>query len=133
MRKQLTFLSGRCGVSPLEGVAENAAGGWSEGKAFPSLITFQLLVRTKKDGFSDKYLSKILKVSEKAIRDRRGELGIKEAWLRVPVSGVENACYYYSTYNAKDTSTATTNPKKIMILGLILDNFIKNSPVDYFL
>ena len=27
---------GRCGVSPLEGVAENAAGGWSEGKSFPS-------------------------------------------------------------------------------------------------
>ena len=29
---------GRCGVSPLEGVAENAVGGWSEGKAFPSSI-----------------------------------------------------------------------------------------------
>ena len=34
---------GRCGVSPLEGVAENAAGGWSEGKAFP------FLVKTKKE------------------------------------------------------------------------------------
>ena len=29
---------GRCGVSPLEGVADNAAGGWSMGKAFPSSI-----------------------------------------------------------------------------------------------
>ena len=76
-----------------------------------------LLIQAKKDGFSDKYLSKILKVSEKAIRERRNELGLKEAWLAVPVSGVENASYYYSTYNAKDTSTATTNPKKIMILG----------------
>ena len=38
--------------------------------------------------------------------------------IRVPVSGVENACYYYSTYNAeKDTSVATDNKKKIMILG----------------
>ena len=36
----------------------------------------------------------------------------------VPVSGVENACYYYSTYNAeKDTSVASDNKKKIMILG----------------
>ena len=77
-----------------------------------------LLIRAKKDGFSDKYLSKILKVSEKDIRNRRKELGISEAWLRVPVSGVKDACYYYSTYNAeKDTSVATDNKKKIMILG----------------
>ena len=37
-----------------------------------------LLIQAKKDGFSDKYLSKILKVSEKAIRERRNELGIKD-------------------------------------------------------
>ena len=77
----------------------------------------KLLIQAKKDGFSDKYLSKILKVAEKDIRKRRYELGIKEAWLRVPVSGVKDACYYYSTYNAKDTSTATDNKKKVMILG----------------
>ena len=77
----------------------------------------ELLIQAKKDGFSDKYLSKILKVSEKAIRDRRNALGIKEAWLAVQVSGVENANYYYSTYNAKDTSKASDNKKKIMILG----------------
>ena len=77
----------------------------------------ELLIKAKKDGFSDKYLSKILKVSEKAIRDRRKELGIREAWLAVPVSGVKNANYYYSTYNAEDKSTATDNKKKIMILG----------------
>ena len=78
----------------------------------------KLLIQAKKDGFSDKYLSKILKVSEKAIRDRRKELGVHEAWLSVPVSGVKNANYYYSTYNAeKDTSVASDNKKKIMILG----------------
>ncbi|MCR4735888.1 MAG: carbamoyl-phosphate synthase large subunit [Treponema sp.] len=77
----------------------------------------KLLIQAKKDGFSDKYLSKILKVSEKDIRTRRNELGIKEAWLAVPVSGVKNANYYYSTYNAEDKAPATTNPKKIMILG----------------
>lgn len=77
----------------------------------------KLLIQAKKDGFSDKYLSKILKVAEKDIRSRRNELGIKEAWLAVPVSGVENANYYYSTYNAEDKSTATDNKKKIMILG----------------
>ncbi len=78
----------------------------------------KLLIQAKKDGFSDKYLSKILKVAEKDIRARRNELGIKEAWLAVPVSGVKNANYYYSTYNAeKDTSAASDNKKKIMILG----------------
>ena len=76
-----------------------------------------LLIKAKKDGFSDKYLSKILKVSEKAIRDRRRELGVREAWLAVPVSGVKNANYYYSTYNAEDKSVATDNKKKVMILG----------------
>ena len=37
--------------------------------------------------------------------------------LAVPVSGVKNANYYYSTYNSEDKSTATDNKKKIMILG----------------
>ena len=86
-------------------------------KNIGSVPSDELLIQAKKDGFSDKYLSKILKVSEKAIRDRRNALGIKEAWLAVPVSGVDNANYYYSTYNAKDTSKASDNKKKIMILG----------------
>lgn len=76
-----------------------------------------MLVNAKKNGFSDKYLSKILRISEKDIRDRRKKLGIKEAWLKVPVSGVENTNYFYSTYNAEDKSVATKNKKKVMILG----------------
>lgn len=87
-------------------------------KTIGSVPADELLKKAKQDGFSDKYLSKILKVSEKSIRDKRNALGIKEAWLAVPVSGVENANYYYSTYNAeKDTSVASENKKKIMILG----------------
>ncbi|MFC1999002.1 carbamoyl-phosphate synthase large subunit, partial [Chloroflexota bacterium] len=38
------------------------------------------------------------------------------AWEAVPVSGVENAAYYYSTYNAPDKTTVTNN-KKVMVLG----------------
>ena len=45
------------------------------------------------------------------------ELGILEGWHAVPVSGVENSYYYYSSYNAKDESKASDNKKKIMILG----------------
>ncbi|UCE79196.1 MAG: carbamoyl-phosphate synthase large subunit [Nitrospiraceae bacterium] len=75
-----------------------------------------LLIRAKKDGFADKYLAKLLGISEKNIRDRRIALGMHEAWEPVPVSGVENAAYYYSTYNAPD-SVGVTDRKKIMVLG----------------
>ena len=71
-------------------------------KTLGRLPSDELLIKAKKDGFSDKYLSKILKVAEKDIRKKREELGIKEGWLAVPVSGVENANYYYSTYNCED-------------------------------
>ncbi|RRJ95762.1 carbamoyl-phosphate synthase large subunit [Opitutaceae bacterium TAV4] len=76
-----------------------------------------LLLQAKLDGFADKYLAKILGVPESAIRARRTALGLVEGWEAVPVSGVKNASYYFSTYNAKDTTTASTEPKKVMILG----------------
>ncbi len=75
-----------------------------------------LLARAKKDGFADKYLAKILAVPEKTIRQQRTAAGVVEAWDAVPVSGVENAAYYYSTYNAPD-KVAVSNKKKIMVLG----------------
>jgi carbamoyl-phosphate synthase large subunit len=40
-----------------------------------------------------------------------------EGWDAVPVSGVENAAYYYSTYNRPDNSTATAGARKVMVLG----------------
>ncbi len=77
-----------------------------------------LLVQAKKDGFSDKYLSQLLKISEKTIRERREALGCVETWHAVPVSGVENEAYYYSSYNGvKSEVPVSDNKKKIMILG----------------
>lgn len=76
----------------------------------------ELLIQAKKDGFADRYLSQILGTTEKAIREQRLALGIKEAWDRVPVSGVDDACYYYSTYNGKDNNIISGN-KKILVLG----------------
>ncbi len=82
------------------------------GKQLPD----ELLVQAKKDGFADRYLSQLLGVSEKEIRQKRLSLGVKEAWDAVPVSGVENAAYYYSTYNGPD-KISTSDRKKVMVLG----------------
>ena len=85
-------------------------------KSKGSLPSDELLTQAKKDGFSDKYLSQLLEVSEDEIRNKRISLGVVEAWEGVHVSGTEDSAYYYSTYNAEDKSTTTDN-KKIMILG----------------
>ena len=76
----------------------------------------ELLAQAKKDGFADRYLAKLLSVPEKEIRQRRKALGVVEGWHAVPVSGVENAAYYYSTYNAPDDTEVSPN-RKVMVLG----------------
>jgi carbamoyl-phosphate synthase large subunit len=58
----------------------------------------------------------LLGVNEKEIRERRRKLGVVEAWDYVPVSGAENARYYYSTYNGTDRTTVSERPK-VMVLG----------------
>jgi carbamoyl-phosphate synthase large subunit len=76
-----------------------------------------LLKQAKRDGFADRYLAQILGVKEPEIRRQRLSLGVAEGWDAVPVSGVENAAYYYSTYNGPDKATASDNPQKVMVLG----------------
>jgi carbamoyl-phosphate synthase large subunit len=83
-----------------------------KGKALPD----ELLIQAKKDGFSDRYLSQILCIPEKKIRQKRTSLGVVEGWEPVPVSGVENAAYYFSTYNAPDKTTSSKR-RKVMVLG----------------
>ena len=86
-------------------------------KSKGSLPSDELLIQAKKNGFSDKYLSKILEVSEDDVRNKRISLGVEEAWEGVHVSGTENNAYYYSTYNGEDKNPVSTDKKKIMILG----------------
>jgi len=83
-----------------------------KGKPLPD----ELLVKAKKDGFADRYLSQLLGVGEDQIREQRVKAGVCESWEPVPVSGVENAAYYFSTYNAAD-KVSVTSKRKIMILG----------------
>ncbi len=83
-----------------------------KGKPLPN----DLLIQSKKDGFADRYLAQIVGKKEEEIRKQRLAAGLAETWDAVPVSGVENATYYYSTYNAPDTVSVSSR-RKIMVLG----------------
>ena len=83
-----------------------------------SVPAVDVLANAKKNGFSDKYLSQILNVSEQEIRDTRIANGIVEKWEGVHVSGTEDAAYYYSSYNMENDVPGKDNgKKKVMILG----------------
>ena len=87
-----------------------------DGQAWNSLPA-EILRQAKKMGFSDKYLAQIFDVPEKAVRTRRQENGITATYRIVPVSGVEHAEYYYSTYSGAKDEVPVNDKKKIMILG----------------
>jgi len=87
-----------------------------KGSALPD----KLLIQAKKDGFSDRYLSLLLNIPEEKIRKQRVKLGLNKAWETIPVSGIENAGYYFSTYNSSHNSLdncAVSTKKKVMVLG----------------
>ena len=75
-----------------------------------------LLRRAKLDGFADRYLAQLLGLPERALREQRLSLGLRPGYDAVPVSGVENAAYYYSTYHGEDRVPVSDRPK-IMVLG----------------
>ena len=80
------------------------------------------LIKAKKDGFSDKYLAKLLGVSEDDIRACRMDAGLYECWDGVHVYGTDGSAYYYSTYQEESKlenpmKLSAGENKKIMILG----------------
>ncbi len=75
-----------------------------------------LLLSAKVDGFSDRYLAEILMVDECDVRAERKRFGIVQGWEKVPVSGVENSAYYYSSYSARNESLSSDR-RKVMVLG----------------
>src|SRR5467141_4170239 len=73
----------------------------------------------KRKGFSDARLARLLDMPEKAIRDKRHELGIVPVYKRVDTCAAEFAtstAYMYSTYE-EECEANPTNRRKIMILG----------------
>ena len=75
------------------------------------------LIQAKKDGFSDRYIAKLVGVSEDDIRNRRLAIGLTEAWEGVHVSGTQDSAYYFSSYNIPVDKSPSSDNRKIMILG----------------
>ncbi len=81
-----------------------------------------VLRRAKEAGHGDAYLARILGFAETALRAQRIEQGIVHRYEAVPVSGVEGAEYYFSTY-APERPNPLPDPKpvsdrrKVMVLG----------------
>ena len=80
------------------------------------MLPDELFIRAKRDGFADRYLASLLNVPEEALRKQRVGIGMLEHWEAVPVSGVEDAAYYYSTYNSTGIFEVSDKPK-VMVLG----------------
>ena len=73
----------------------------------------------KKKGFSDRRLAKLLKTTEKAVRDQRRALNVRPVYKRVDTCAAEfatNTAYMYSTYE-DECEAQPTDKKKIMVLG----------------
>jgi len=84
-----------------------------------SALTAERLRALKRKGFSDSRLAHLVGVVEKAVRQRRHDLGIRPVYKRVDTCAAEFAtstAYLYSTYE-EECEAAPDNRRKIMILG----------------
>ncbi|MFZ9575044.1 MAG: carbamoyl-phosphate synthase large subunit, partial [Limnohabitans sp.] len=88
-------------------------------KASLEAITADELRQLKKKGFSDRRLAKLLKTTEKAVREQRRALKVRPVYKRVDTCAAEfstDTAYMYSTYD-EECEAEPTNRKKIMVLG----------------
>jgi carbamoyl-phosphate synthase large subunit len=86
------------------------AGGWQK-------LSDADLCKAKEWGFADRYLAKIFGVKEADVRKRRIAIGKIARYEPVPVSGVKDAAYYYSTYTTGKDLVPVSKNKKILVLG----------------
>lgn len=73
----------------------------------------------KRKGFSDRRLAKLLKTTDKAVRELRKRLNVRPVYKRVDTCAAEfatNTAYMYSTYE-DECEAEPTDRKKIMVLG----------------
>src|SRR5438046_1588577 len=82
-------------------------------------ISRDLLFRAKRDGFSDRQLAEIFRVSEEDVRAKRLEVGIVPVIKTVASCAAEFSAeppYHYSTYEEENESVRSDR-KKVAILG----------------
>jgi carbamoyl-phosphate synthase large subunit len=90
-----------------------------KGEGALAAIDATTLRTLKQKGFSDRRLAKLLKTSEKAVREARRALNVRPVYKRVDTCAAEfatNTAYLYSTYD-EECEAEPTNNKKIMVLG----------------
>lgn len=91
---------------------------WLETQSL-SAIDKDTLYKLKQKGFADKRLAKLLKTTDKAVREQRHAMNIRPVYKRVDTCAGEfatNTAYMYSTYE-EECESQPTNKKKIMVLG----------------
>ncbi len=82
----------------------------------------ELLLRAKREGFSDQQLGSWLNVSQLQVRQHRKEKGIEAVFKQVDTCAAEFEAYtpyFYSSYEQEDESPPRTpeKPRRIIILG----------------
>ena len=91
---------------------------WMETQSLDDLDKATLF-KLKQKGFADRRLAKLLKTTDKIVREKRRALNIRPVYKRVDTCAGEfatNTAYMYSTYE-EECESAPTDKKKIMVLG----------------
>jgi carbamoyl-phosphate synthase large subunit len=91
---------------------------WLETQTLDGLSK-DVLLQLKRKGFADRRLAKLLKTTDKAVRERRRELKVRPVYKRVDTCAGEfdtDTAYMYSTYE-EECEARPTDKKKIMVLG----------------
>jgi carbamoyl-phosphate synthase large subunit len=91
---------------------------WMESQSLEALDKTTLF-KLKQKGFADRRLAKLLKTTDKAVREKRHALNIRPVYKRVDTCAGEfatNTAYMYSTYE-EECEAQPTDRKKIMVLG----------------
>jgi carbamoyl-phosphate synthase large subunit len=91
---------------------------WLEKQSLEAIDKTTLL-NLKKKGFADRRLAKLLKTTDKAVRERRHAMNVRPVYKRVDTCAGEFAtdtAYMYSTYE-EECESNPTDRKKIMVLG----------------
>lgn len=82
-------------------------------------LSFELLLKAKQYGFSDRQIADLIGSNELSVRQQRKNKNIKAVFKLVDTCAAEFEAYtpyYYSTYETEDESRVSKK-KKIMILG----------------